>query len=183
MKPFLLLLAVAAANASGLAPAQELHPEGAGPKVLPPDLPGPSNDLPNDEQLAAKRSASGAVNPKILARRTKGYSLAELSLFVGTGETCVILPKGSLLFCPDSLAARVITKPDGTVMPWPEFLPANRAWITTHEVTVDQITGAKPISDSDKSYFRTAGKMVIATLRGNPVTVLVPPTPPTPASP
>lgn len=183
MKTFLLLLAVATANVSGLAFAQEPRPEGTGPKVLPPDLAPPSSDLPNDEQLEARRSASGAAKPKPGARRKKGYSLAELSQFVGEGPACVILPKGSVLFCPDAMASRVLSKPAGTMTAWPDFLTANRNWITTHEVTVAQVTGEKPISDETRTSFKAAGKMVIATLRGNPVTVLVPPATPTPPSP
>jgi hypothetical protein len=183
MRTFLLFLAVAAANAGALASAQEPRPEGTGPKVLPPDLAPPSSDLPNDEQLEARRSAGGAARPKPVARREKSYSLAELSQFVGEGPNCVILPKGSVLFCPDAMAARVLSKPAGTMTAWTDFLTANRNWITTHEVTVAQVTGEKPISEDTRASFKAAGKMVIATLRGNPVTVLVSPATPAPPSP
>lgn len=164
-----------------IAGGQESRKGGIGPEVLPPGPIAPTADLPSDEALAERRNAGGAVSPKIMPRKSKSYGLAEFSQFLGFGEAGTILPKGSILYCPDSLATHVITGPNRTMLGWPDFLAANRNWLTTHEVSLGQVKG-EPISESDRASFKAGGKMVIATLRNNPVTVLVK-TPPPPSKP
>ena len=156
-----------------MAAAQEVRKGGIGPEVLPPGAVAPTADLPSDEALAERRDAGGAVDPKIMARKPKGYGLMEFSQFLGFGETGTILPKGSILYCPDSLAVHVLSGPNRAMRGWPDFLAANRNWLITHEVSMAQVKGEVPISESDRASFKAAGKMVIATLRNNPVTVLV----------
>jgi hypothetical protein len=92
----------------------------------------------------------------------------------------VILPKGSVIHCPEALAARVLTMPRGKLMEWQQFLVAHRAWITTREVSQEQIRGEAAFTEIDRSAFHKGGKLVVATFRGHPVTVLSPavPTPP-----
>ncbi len=177
MKTFLLFLTVLTAFAAGLVQADEPRRGGTGPEVLPPGLRPPAHDLPGDAELKARRNAAGALTPKPVPLQWKGYGIAELSQFVGQGKTFAIVPKGSVLFCPEALAARVLARPSGTLMPWPEFLVANRNWIATREVTLAQVRGEAPLTEIDRKAFASAGHLVIATLRGNPVTVLVPPTP------
>lgn len=150
---------------------------GRGPDVLPPGLQPPANDVTNDEAFRARRIAAGTAMPKPIPRQAKGYSIAELSVFISQGEAHTILPKGSVIFCPDDLATRVSNKAAGTPVAWNEFLVANRNWISTHEVTLAQVRGEAPLSENDRKAFATVGHIVIATLRGNPVTVLSAPSP------
>jgi hypothetical protein len=168
-----LVLILASLSCWQMAAGQEARKGGIGPEVLPPGPVAPTADLPSDESLAERREAGGSVNPKVLPRKSKGYGLAEFSQFLGFGETGAILPKGSILYCPDSLAAHVLSGPKRAMLGWPDFLAANRNWLITHEVSMAQVKGEVPISESDRASFKAAGKMVIATLRNNPVTVLV----------
>jgi hypothetical protein len=156
---------------------EEPRPSGRGPEVLPPGLQSPASDVTNDEAFRARRSASGATMPKPVPMRAKSYSIAELSVFISHDETHAILPKGSVIFCPDALTSRVSNRAAGTPVAWSEFLVANRNWISTHEVTLAQVRGEAPLSEGDRKTFATAGRMVIATLRGNPITVLPVPSP------
>ena len=150
---------------------------GRGPEVLPPGLQPPAHDVTNDEAFRARRAAGGATMPKPVPRQAKSYGIAELSVFISQGEVHAILPKGSVIFCPDALATRVSNKAAGKPIVWNEFLIANRNWISTHEVTLAQVRGEAPLSEGDRKTFATAGHIVIATLRGNPVTVLPVPSP------
>ncbi len=160
-----------------LVPALGAEPEtrreqGIGPEMLPAGPLAPSADLPDDEELAARRAAAGDLSPKAQPLRKRGFGLAEFSLFLSFGDASTLLPKGSMIHCPDALAARVLAKPAGTLLPWPDFLLANRNWITTREVSPAQVRGEVPVSGEDRAAFANGGKIVIATLRGNPVTVL-----------
>ena len=156
------------------ATAQEPRKQGIGPSVLPEGPLVPSKDLAGDEELAARRAASGATGVKAVPKKARGFTLESLSQFVNQGDLSAILPKGSVIHCPDALAIHLVAKPTGTLMAWPDFLVTHRAWITTHEVTPAQIKGDVPLSEAELSSFRQGGKMVVATLRGNPVTVLPP---------
>lgn len=177
MKRFALLFAALGLVTSAPIRGDEPHRSGRGLEVLPPELHPPANDLPGDEAFVARRDAAGAVRPKPLPRQPKGYGIAELSTFIISGETHAILPKGSVIFCPDALASRVSATATGKPLPWSDFLAANRNWIATREVTLPRILGEKPFTEEDREAFAKAGRIVIATLRGNPVTVLVPPAP------
>jgi hypothetical protein len=115
--------------------------------------------------------------PNPVPRQAKGYGIAELSVFIRHGDNHAILPKGSVIFRPDALATRVSNKAAGKPVAWNEFMVANRNWISTHEVTLAQVRGEAPLSEVDRRAFATAGRIVIATLRGNPVTVLPVPSP------
>lgn len=173
MKALQAILPLALFLAS-MAVAEEPRRQGIGPEMLPEGPRAPTSDLPSDEDLNARREAAGAMAPKVVTRKPRGYSLEALSQFIGQGDYSTILPKGSVIHCPEALAARLLAKPQGHMMGWPEFLIANRTWITTHEVTQAQTVGEAPLSEADRSSFAAGGKIVIATLRGNPVTVLKP---------
>lgn len=169
--PLITLLSLSLALSAA---AQEPRKQGIGPSVLPEGPLVPSKDLPGDEELAARRGASGATGVKAVPKKARGFTLEALSQFVSQGEQSAILPKGSVIHCPDVLSTRLVAKPAGALMTWPDFLITHRAWITTHEVTLAQIMGDSPLSEAEQNSFRQGGKMVVATLRGNPVTVLPP---------
>ena len=156
---------------------EEPRPSGRGPEVLPPGLQPPASEVTNDEAFRARRNASGSTMPKPVPTQAKSYSISDLSVFISHNETHAILPKGCVIFSPDALATRVSNRAAGKPVAWSEFLVANRNWISTHEVTLAQVRGEAPLSESDRKAFATVGHIVIATLRGNPVTVLPVPTP------
>lgn len=177
MKALPLLFAALGLLTSAPARGDESRRNGRGPEVLPPGLQPPAREVTSDAAFIARRDAAGTVRPKPVPHRAKGYGIAELSTFIGSGETHAILPKGSVLFCPDVLAPRVLARASGKPVAWPDFLVANRNWIATREVTLAQIRGEAPFTEQDRQAFAKAGRLVVATLRGNPVTVLVSPAP------
>ena len=70
-----------------------------------------------------------------------------------------------------------IARAAGKPAAWPDFLVANRNWLATREVTLAQIRGEASFTAQDREAYAKAGRLVVATLRGNPVTVLVSPPP------
>lgn len=145
---------------------------GVGPAVLPEDVRPAHADLPTDEELIERRSASNPERPKPVPAKPSGFDIRELSMYLGAGEVFTILPKGCVIHCPDRLTDRLLAAPSGKAVPWQEFLPANRAWVSTREVTAAQARGEEELSEEDWAAFAAQGRIVVATLRGNPVTVL-----------
>lgn len=154
--------------------ADQDHKSGQGAAVVPAVLSPPDKDLTGDEKLLALRASGGNPGPRVVRRRSEGYGLLELSQFVGDGGTSVILPKGSVLFCPEAMAGRLIKRPEGKLVPFGEFLVAHRAWFTTFEVSPAQVRGEAPLPESRLKSFASGGKLVVATMRGFPVTVITP---------
>ncbi len=145
---------------------------GIGPEVLPGDLRPAFSNLPTDKELIERRNARSPERPKPVPAKPSGFDVRELSMYLGAGEVFTILPKGCVIHCPDRLTDRVLAGPAGKAVPWREFLSANRAWISTREVTTAQARGEEALSEEDRAAFAARGMIVIATLRGNPVTVL-----------
>ncbi|RYD26403.1 MAG: hypothetical protein EOP87_22800 [Verrucomicrobiaceae bacterium] len=102
------------------------------------------------------------------------YSLMAMSCFLEGNGKAVILPKGCVLYHTSSLAITSPERPPSQPVDWLEFLAANRAQVRCLEVTEDQIRGAVPIPPEALDPQGKSGTVLIATLRGNPVTVLTP---------
>lgn len=146
---------------------------GAGLAVLPTDLKAPGSRVITDAELQALRAArNGGVDPKPLPPKKHGFSLAEMSTFISFGDKTTLLPKGSVVVCPDPLKSRIVPLPSGTVVPWQDFLAANRNWIITTDVELKQVRGEMPLPQAELQTLKSRGLMVVATLNGCPVTVL-----------
>ncbi|MCW1883422.1 hypothetical protein OKA04_01695 [Luteolibacter flavescens] len=172
MKRALLPLVVLGLFVSLSVRGEEPRRSGKGLEVLPADLKAPNAEVTNDAAFIARRNAAGAGDPKPVPKQAKGYGLAELSVFLSKGDTHTILPKGSIIYCPDKFSSLIANRAAGKPVAWPDFLIANRNWVSTHEVTLAQVRGEAPLSEEDRKAFATAGHLVVATLRGNPITVL-----------
>ncbi|MBK1884011.1 hypothetical protein JIN85_16445 [Luteolibacter pohnpeiensis] len=131
-------------------------------------------DAITDQEFIARRNASrkNLPAPTHLPPQKSKFSLMNLSTFVGDGEHFAILPQGSVLYCPEPLATRILASPGGKLISFQEFLSRNRQWITHADVTSDQVSGKTPISDATLKAFEKNAQIVIATYQGAPITVL-----------
>ncbi len=154
--------------------AEEERRSGAGAAVLPAESKGPTADITNDEQFIAKRAAALARQEAPLPEppRPSSFSLLEMSTLIQGDGIFLIVPKGALLWCPPELGAKIVSRPSGNSVDWKVFLAQNRSWISSQEVTRDQVTGKVPLPDAQIERLRKSGVIVIATLEGGPVTVL-----------
>ena len=119
--------------------------------------------------MAKSKPLSSAVDPSVTQPPQDFMSASEILCFNG-GLTFV--PKRAVLGFPKNLADRLKAKPGSSVQSWPTFYAANRAWITTVEVTKLQAQGRQALSEDDARHITKSGKMVVvATLLGNPVSV------------
>ena len=82
-----------------------------------------------------------------------------------------VIPLRSIIYQPAQNEAKVIKVPSGKFRFWPDFLPQNRDWLLTFEVTLDQAKGNKPIPDHKLKEFAKINRTVVATYRQNPISV------------
>ncbi len=158
-------------------PGQEVKRRaGTGPGMIPEGTGNPTAEVTTDAEFIKRRAAQGSpvLDSKPLPVAASPYSLMAMSCFLEGNGKAVILPKGCILYRTPSLAINCPEKPASHPVAWQEFLVANRALVRCLEVTVDQIRGAVPIPPEVLDPQGKPEAVLIATLRGNPVTVLTP---------
>jgi hypothetical protein len=126
------------------------------------------------ERLALERDkVAGAITlttpPPPIA---KPPSLLEGSAILCFEGKLTLIPKRAVLFAPESYADRMKSDAAAKIVNWEDFFPSNRGWITTFEVTQQQVEGVTPIPTGSFEQMSKDGNLVVATLDGNPVTVL-----------
>lgn len=152
---------------------------GIGLKMIPENTGAPTADVSTDEAFLARRAKATANAPaqRPLPPQPRAFGLMEMSSAIQSGTGFILVPKGSVLFQPARLNDKRVAKPLGKLMDWSEFMRSNRSWITTYEVTSDQVTGKTPIPPDDMERFQKGGCIVLATFQGGPITVIKPASP------
>jgi hypothetical protein len=143
------------------------------------------------EEIAARQKTTPlaaipkphATGQKTVVARPGGQSLIEQSDVLNDGINWTLVPKGAVLHVPQPFASRVGSKPLGTLLTWPEFLKVNRSWLFTEEVVIEQAAGKRPIPPSRNEAWNKLGKVVVAVLRGGPISVRPEPTTPVASTP
>lgn len=85
--------------------------------------------------------------------------------------THTVIPLRSIIYQPAVNESKVTEVPAGKFRFWPDFLPKNRDWLLTFEVTLDQAKGKEPIPDNKFNEFAKINRTVVATYRGSPISV------------
>ena len=143
----------------------------------------PMSDPVTPQEMAARqqispasaiRQAQAAATVDAKVERPGEQSLIKQSDILHDGSNWTLVPKGAVLHVPAQMSPRVGAKPLGTLLSWNDFLTANRAWITTEEVSFDQAAGKKSLPDGRKEYWTTQTKVIVATHLGGPISVRTP---------
>ena len=127
------------------------------------------------KQLEEKQAAKPAAKPAKVA------SLFDTSDFLCFNGQATLVPKGAVLHVPKSMQDRLHFAEGSSIQTWADFLPLNRAWITTVEVSRVQAEGNALISAETLKSVAKSPQVVIATLQGGPISVLPPKVPVVPA--
>jgi hypothetical protein len=145
----------------------------------------PMTDRITPEEIAARRTASpvAALEQQVAGAEAKvarpgEQSLIKQSEILSDGTHWTLVPKGAVLHIPAAMAARVNAKPIGTLLSWNEFLVANRGWLFTEEVTMDQAAGKNAIPASRTEFWQKNGKVIVAVHLGGPISVIALPSTP-----
>lgn len=125
-----------------------------------------------DAQVKADQGENGPVI-------NKRAGLLERSTLLASGRHWAMIPKTALIYLPERYKSKVVSKPQGKLLKWSEFVKKNSGWIHTHEVKLSQARGLEIVDPKVVKAYKTMGKIVIATYQKNPITVkaaaLVPP--------
>ncbi len=83
-----------------------------------------------------------------------------------------LIPKRAVLNLPDRFAGYFKMKEGAKILTFPAFYAANRGWIMTYEVSIEQAFGKKPFDKKKMKWIKKSGRVVVATFKGGPITVL-----------
>ncbi len=83
-----------------------------------------------------------------------------------------LVPKRAILHVPKNLASRIGMQDGAKIVNWQEFLTANRAWITTTNVSRIQAEGNEPMSEATVESFAKETRLVVAVYHEGPISVL-----------
>ena len=83
------------------------------------------------------------------------------------------VPKGSILTIPSRFKRIIANKPKGQLMPFPEFLRKNHAWLSTREVNADEIIGKLEEPEAFYESLKSSNTIVVATRGEFPVSTAV----------
>jgi hypothetical protein len=106
-------------------------------------------------------------------KRPVDASILLHSTVLHDGKNWTLVPHGALVHLPDSLKARVNSKPVGTLLPWHEFLRRNPTWLVSHEVTFEQAAGNESLPADAAKAWKSMEKIVVAVRQTGPISVRV----------
>ncbi len=129
--------------------------------------------LARDAAKLQERVASQSVPLLERVPSTEG-SLGMASIFIIDEKFYTIIPIGSVLSLPGKLRARVVTKPEGVLLLWPDFLARNSDWLGTKEVSLAMSRGDVKAAAVVMHDLAADGRMFVAVYRGCPITILEP---------
>jgi hypothetical protein len=134
--------------------------------------------------VRTKEEKSGSAVQAFVERDGKRFGKIDaftFSSFVKAGSQCSFVPTDSILYVPDSMKARVSKEKSENMILWPKFYRRYTAFFHTVEVSPDEYTGKKPISEARMTQWQSLGRIVVAVYRGNPISVPKPKQKPEPA--
>lgn len=169
--PLILIVVTLALPVSGQTVERR---SGIGPEMLPNGTTSPTADTLSDQEFIARRNAGTANTPapKPIPPKPSAYGLLEMSTVLQSGSEFMLVPKGSVIWCPKQHEGKIVTHPAGKFVGWTSFVTANRNWITTLELTKDQAVGKVRIAPEILDRHRKGNLVVIATLNGSPITLV-----------
>ncbi len=130
----------------------------------------------NKRKSAAKLGFSEAQwAEQAPAGETRRYDIYKDSIILQQGDSHTVLPRNSIVHLPNSLKQKVVTRPHGTFVAWPQFYLKNRNWIFTHEINLKQAQGAAPLKEGIQKQFERINRLVVAIHQNNPISILSPP--------
>lgn len=103
--------------------------------------------------------------------RPRHTSVVKESTILHDGTHWTLVPNGAVIHLPEAQRERINARPVGKLMPWPEFLARNSAWLTTREVSFDLAAGNEKIDPAVLNEWKSGDKIVIAVHQQGPIRV------------
>ncbi|QJE97653.1 hypothetical protein [Luteolibacter luteus] len=83
-----------------------------------------------------------------------------------------LVPKRAVIHVPKNMASRIGMQDGAKIVTWPDFLAANRNWVTTSPVSRPQAEGQMPLSEATVKSFEKESRLVVAVYEECPISVL-----------
>jgi hypothetical protein len=146
---------------------------GAEEKVVPKGLTEQDLVVLRD-QLSRERStnAGNVVVPPAPPASVEPENLLARSTVLCFGGNLTLVPKKAVIHVPAGYTGRLSSSDGAQVLTWGDFFRLNRGWISTMEVTQAQAEGKELLNTVAVDKLTKSGNLIIATLHGNPITVL-----------
>ncbi len=132
-------------------------------------------DLRNQVENARRSSATVVARTKPVASTppsTQSSLLTSSHLISDGASHFTVVPIGSVLVLPSALRSRVVQKPTGDLMMWPDFLKKNTSWLSTKEVSLEMSRGDSKAGAQVLRELSGESRLVVAVYKGGPITVL-----------
>jgi len=155
-----------------------LAENGTGLKQLPDTPSVPTSDRITSAALSQLKSAVKPSFPQAQwteqapQGETRNYDIYKDSVILQQGNSHTVLPRNSIVYLPESLKQKVVSRPSGSFVSWPQFYLKNRNWIFTHEISLKQAHGTAPLKDGVIKQFERINRLVIAIHQNNPISIL-----------
>lgn len=120
---------------------------------------------------AAQNETEGIVNKSFEVKKQERSMFDGMTILGSTGQWTIV-PANAFLARSAVLSRYVLEEAAGTYVQWAEFSRRNRGWLKSHEVTIETIKGEEPITDEQLESFLKSRKVVVATYKSSPVSVL-----------
>ena len=100
--------------------------------------------------------------------------LFEQSDIISFRGLATLVPKRAIISAPSNHKERLTLQPGSKIVGWAEFYALNRGWITTVEVSRRQAEGNSEIAEETRNYIAESRNLVVATMKGGPISVFPP---------
>lgn len=154
--------------------AQTPSGRGFGLHLVPKDLPAATRDTTTDEQLRLRRQAEKFSGFAREPREKEVHEIEKHSEFIAAAGNVTLVPKGAVLHVPERFRKNLVTGLTGKFQPFHEFIGSNRALLLPFEVTLDEALGKKPVDETKLEIAKRSGRILVAVLNRNPISMLPP---------
>jgi hypothetical protein len=145
-----------------------------------PAFSGEMRDAPTSAELTERLRASQQADPmrnlqivddKDPSEASRPADLMATSEILCYNGLATLVPKGSLLAIPAHLKDRTQFADGARIVPWQEFFSANRDWLSTSEITLEQASGTQPLGESLVKSLAESRVIHVAVLQQGPISV------------
>lgn len=96
------------------------------------------------------------------------------SVLLSDGVNHTLLPQKALIWVPESLKGRVVERPVGKLILWPDFLKQHRDWLRAYEIPFETAKGEVPLTEEQVDAVRKSPSIVVSVMEGHPISLLAP---------
>lgn len=138
-------------------------------------------EVTTENELRQRIQASKRISDYKSSQRDPSLEKPEVNndpnknrIFLFDGSNYTRVPLGSVLALPGNYRNRVIDKPKGDLLLWPDFVAKNKDWLGGWEVSMAMVYGDTEQSKKVMKQISQDTRVLVAVFKGNPITVLEP---------